>query len=192
MNLKASLAFAMLLLTCAWAAWLFGSINWSGAQSNSGTSEEYAPDSAVISLTADAESVETSTRVYLQEVDRRSTMATSSKSETTDAGRSRDLFGGAGRPAAAPASDDADLEVKYLDTPKLVESPKPAFPTARFKLTGILLGPDPRAYVTDLSNNKSLSLRLGDKIDGGTVKTINENGVTVEGTFGAATLKRNP
>lgn len=186
MTIKAWIAVGMILLCCAWSAWLFGGVDWATAQKERGLLE-YSPDTSVVTLSTSAESVEKTTRTFLEDAGRINA-APERRIETYASRRSRDLFSGR-RSSRATLSDD-ELDVIYVDAPKIEEKPKPAFPVERYKVTGVMLGPDPRVFVQDSADNKTRSYRIGDRIDNGTVQAISEEGATIVGDFGRLMLGR--
>lgn len=188
MKFKSLLAAAMLLLTCAWAAWLFGSVDWAGAQKEY-TPTEYAPDTATLSLNDITASTEKSMRACLQEADRVS--ATSSANPVpSPKSRRPNLFGNSGRSSVSTGSPDG-LEVIYLDSPKSEERVKPTFPADRYKLTGLIYGLGPAtAFILDVTENKSLKYHEGDRLANGTIKSISSDAVVITGDFGQVILNR--
>ncbi len=182
--LKRSIAVGMLLLTCGWAAWLFGSVDWAGAQKER-TDVDYSTDTALIAMTDSIEKTETNMKSYLQEIER--TKADALPTTSSSASRkSRDIFGGTRRSAL---SDDG-LEVIHVESDLPAQKAKPTFPVERYKLAGVMLGPDPRAFVLDTVESRTLSLRINDKIADGIIKTILSDEVVITGKFGTAKLRK--
>lgn len=188
MKFKSWLAVGMLVLTCAWAAWLFGSVDWAGAQKEY-VPTEYVPDTATLSLNGIAESTEKSMRAYLQEAEQVSA-ASSANARPSLKSRRPNLFGTPGRSSASTGSGDG-LEVIYLDSPKNEERVNPVFPADRYKLTGLIYGNVPAtAFILDLAENKSFKFHEGDRIANGTIKSISSDAVVVTGDFGQVILNR--
>jgi len=188
MKFKSWLAASMLLLTCAWAAWLFGSVDCADAQKEN-VPTEYVPDTATFSLTGIAESTEKSMRGYLQEAERVSS-ASAANVRPSPKSRRPNLFGTSGRSSASTGSGDG-LEVIYLDSPKNEERVKAVFPADKYKLTGLIYGTGPAtAFILDIAENKSFKFHEGDRIANGTIKSISSDAVVVTGDFGQAILNR--
>ncbi len=188
MNARRALAGLMVLATGAWAAWLFGSVDWAGAQREA-VSSEYVSDTGTLTLAEQSKSAEKAVRVYLQEAEQAKTNSNGAEPGMSEPRRSRDLF--AGRQTGVDgASIDDGLDVIYLASPKIEEKPKPAFPVERYKLTGVMLGSEPRAFVRDTVENKSLMLRINDKIGEGAVTSISSDEIVVMGNFGKIVLTR--
>ena len=183
MTIKRVLAIGMLILTCGWAAWLFGSVNWAGAQKEQ-VDIGYSADTGLMAVADSLESKEKTIRNYLQEVEKGAT--TSSAQPHTPATRTRDVF----RSERVASGGDEDLETIYLDTSKPQERIKPTFPVERYKFTGVILGPDPRAFILDTVGKKSVSFRINDTLGDGTITSITAGEVVLSGKFGAVKLLR--
>lgn len=186
MAAKRALAIGTVLAACGWAAWLFGSVDWAGASRAS--TPQYAPDTALLSIAESLESREQRLRTYLIEIEKGATSAGRTSAQPARPPASRDIFGGSTR--STPAVSEDGLELIYVDPAGAPKPPKPEFPATRFKLTGVILGQDPRAFVKDTVENKSVSVRIGDRLAEGVVKSIKEREIALEGEFGRAVLKR--
>ncbi len=187
MTAKSAIAVVMILVTCGWAAWLFGSVDWASAQRES-IALTHSSDTAVLSLSAQAESAEKSIRACLQDADRLA-QAHSSGGESSAAPRTRDLF--SRRQNSGGSTNTDDLEIINVESPQIAEKLKLMFPADRYKLTGVMLGPEPRAFVRDTIEGKTLALRLNGNLLDGTVASISLNEVVVTGNFGRAVIARS-
>lgn len=89
------------------------------------------------------------------------------------------------RASEAVTDDDRDPMRTYVARPKPAPvrtdtEPAPRWPS--YTVTAVLLDDDPRAFLR--SGDQSISVKVGDEINGGRVIAIEPDGVTIEGPAG--------
>lgn len=181
-----AVAAAMVVATLGWASWLFGAADW--ARALDGAELTFEADAGLPGLIERVERVDAQTKKTAMAIQH--VYEPDGEASREDRREGRDPF--FGRVERTQESPQRSLTAQTkTTTAKPAEAKKvEPFPVERFRLTGLIMGERPKAFVYDEDEKKSKTVAAGSRLANGTVASITESGVTVQGEFGTAVIAR--